>query len=750
MLYFLCTCIRYRFVITGCRQKCQRLLRRCAGGWGNHTIMPFDVLPASLMVVLACWLGLSLLIRAPRDHAARSFAWLCLHLAIYSLGTAVGRVTASEAVVRPLMHRLELAETALLPAAFLHFMIIVCAIPQQRRLQQIALGLAYLVGVGLAAVAVLGPVELATVPHFPAGLVWLSVAQRVLPLLLALVLAIWRIGMASDDQTERGRRRFFATSVAIAVTGAVLASIAREAGWTQAPGHLLMDAGLALMAYMVLTHRMLLPARVAQRVFYRSLAGSLFTALYIVTVLALEPLARRALAIEQPLVTGIALAVLVAVFGPVRDLIGTWLDRRFFHREFDYGHLLRTVSEDALERGDLHGQLDAALSAICRTLGVRAGAVATFGPGGAQVQAAYGVDRPDGAAFAAATPIDHPRTLYGDWQPWPEARLLLPLRIGEQPLGLLALGPKRSGEAYREVERAVLDLLGAYLARTIQHATTQQQREHELATLAEQSRQLQAAQEVLEAQVSEAARIVEQVPAAPEPPQPSPNLRGLHVYALGPLRVEQDGKLIERWGGDKAGTYQAEALFAFLFDRRGRGVSKDEAEEVIWPDLDFKAIDKADTAFHRTLSGLRRTLEPALKRGNQSKLISYHHERYWLDPAAVGWCDVDAFVEVVERGHTLLRGGDLEAARACFRNAAALYRDDYLFDCPFFGDSSYVLDRRDELRALCVGALLALGDVYEQLGQAGEAASSFRRALAVSQNDCPRAEDALARLQVGV
>jgi DNA-binding SARP family transcriptional activator len=176
-------------------------------------------------------------------------------------------------------------------------------------------------------------------------------------------------------------------------------------------------------------------------------------------------------------------------------------------------------------------------------------------------------------------------------------------------------------------------------------------------------------------------------------------------------------------------------------------VSKDEAEELIWPDLD---LEKADTAFHRTISALRRTLEPGLRRGNESRTVAYHHERYWLDPATVAWCDADAFGALVERGHTLLRQGETEAARTGFAEALALYRGDYMDDCPFFGDSSYVEERRVELRGQRIDTLLALGAVYERLGQAGEAATCYRRALAAADGDCPRAEEGLARLQVGI
>jgi DNA-binding SARP family transcriptional activator len=703
--------------------------------------MTLDLLPAFLMAVLACWLGLSLLVRSPRDRAAQAFAWLCLNLTLYGLTIVLARL-ARAPDAGPTLNRLQLVETALLPPVFLHFIMLVAGVRRLLALQRGVLALSYAVAAGLAGYALLGQApslaeQPPRFPGFPLTVVW--AAQRALPLLLAIVLTWISYRQAGDDDLERRRRAMFALAAVVGVAGALWATATRGSALSQAPGHALMDASLALLAYTVLAYRLLLPPRVAQRAFYRSLLGSLLTAVYAAAVLALEQLARDALGVAAPLVTVFALVVLVAVFGPLRDAAGDWLDRLFFHREFDYGRLLRALGEDLFERGDLADQLHTALAAICRTLGVRAGVVAVQEGVGPRVVAAYGAEPPDAEAFRAAELPDAPQTHYGDWSPWPPARLLLPLRRADQALGLLVLGAKRSGEPYRETERALLFSLGSYLALAIKHARARQEQELEMAALAAQGEQLNATLDLLAAQAAEAARLAAQ-------PAPADERSGLRVYALGPLRVERDGAAIERWGGDKAGTYQAEALFAFLFDRRGRGLTKDEAEEVIWPDLD---LEKADTAFHRTISALRRTLEPGLRRGNESRTVAYHHERYWLDPSAVAWCDADVFAAAAERGHTQLRQGQTEAARATFVEALALYRGDYMDDCPFFGDSSYVEERRVELRGQRIDTLLALGAVYERLGQAGEAATCYRRALAAADGDCPRAEEGLARLQVG-
>lgn len=712
--------------------------------------MPLDTflailhgLPAFLMAVLACWLGLSLLVRAPRDGPAQAFAWLCLHLTVYGLGIFLADISNSPAA-RTAMDMAQLVETVLLPPVFFHFIMVLVGDGPAPRWQIGLAALFYATGLLLAGAAVFGPIQPGPlgVLAFPPALVVPWTLQRALPMLAALLLMFLSYRRAVDDDLERRRRALFALAAVVGVAGALWATLARNVGFSSAPGHTLMDAALALLAYAVLAYRSLLPARVVQRTFYRSLLGGLLTALYVGLLLLAEPIASALIEprTQLPIVTILTLTALIAVFGPLRDWANALIDRRFFHREFDYARLLREMSDDWNQRGDLPGQLQAALTAICRTLGLRAGAVAVQEGGGLRVLASYGGSPP--ADLATVRAPDAPQTHYGDWQPWPAARLLLPLQRGEATYGLLMLGVKRSGEPFRETERALLRLLADYLARTVKLLRAQQEEELTLAALAEQSRQLQAEQELLEAQALEALRLAAQPAPAPSPPQARKD--GLRVFALGPLRAERDGVLIERWGGDKAGTYQAEALFAFLFDRRGRGVTKDEAEEVIWPDLD---LDKADTAFHRTVAALRRTLEPGLRRGNESKIVTYHHERYWFDPGAVAWCDADAFAVATERGHTLLRQNQLEDARAALAEALELYRGDYMDDCPFFGDSSYVEGRRAELRDQRIDALLALGGCYERLGHSGEAATSYRRALAAADGDCPRAEDALARVQ---
>ncbi|MDQ3937704.1 MAG: hypothetical protein M3253_03380, partial [Chloroflexota bacterium] len=199
-------------------------------------------------------------------------------------------------------------------------------------------------------------------------------------------------------------------------------------------------------------------------------------------------------------------------------------------------------------------------------------------------------------------------------------------------------------------------------------------------------------------------------------------LHRLRIYALGPMRVERDGVPIRRWGGEKAGSRQAQAIFAFLFDRGPRGLTKDEVTELIWPEL---PIQRADLAFHRTLGGLRNVLE---RDAPDVPAITYAGGHYRLNPALLGWSDVDAFEERLSAAATL----EGDEAIAALEEARRLYRGDFMDDCPIYGDSAHVEERRSYLRGRLVDALVALAGLYERAGDLVAATAGYRQALAVS------------------
>ncbi|HEX7398204.1 MAG TPA: hypothetical protein VF302_00445 [Candidatus Limnocylindrales bacterium] len=210
------------------------------------------------------------------------------------------------------------------------------------------------------------------------------------------------------------------------------------------------------------------------------------------------------------------------------------------------------------------------------------------------------------------------------------------------------------------------------------------------------------------------------------------------MFALGPLRVERVGTPIERWGGDKAGSRQAQGLFAFLYDRGERGVAKDEVLELIWPDAD---LERGDLAFHRTMSGLRSTLDPG-HRGASSAAVRFVNDRYRLGRAVVAWSDVDAFLGALDAAAATDRPDRLRL----LEEARRLYRGEYLDDCPYYGDSVVVEERRALLRGRFVDLMVAIGERYETLEDRMSAAAAFREAIQRAPAGCPPAVAGLGRL----
>jgi DNA-binding SARP family transcriptional activator len=136
-------------------------------------------------------------------------------------------------------------------------------------------------------------------------------------------------------------------------------------------------------------------------------------------------------------------------------------------------------------------------------------------------------------------------------------------------------------------------------------------------------------------------------------------------------------------------------------------------------------------------------LEPALPAGGGAEAITYHNDRYRLSPPLIAWSDVAAFEERLAAARA---AAEPAAALAPLEEARALYRGDYLDDCPFYGDSEHVEERRALLRGQVIDLLLALGERYEARADLAAAAACFRRALQVSGDDCPRAATGLERL----
>jgi DNA-binding SARP family transcriptional activator len=651
---------------------------------------------------LATWLGLLVVTRARRQPAAGVFGVLCLYLFAWSAAVMVQRLTTNASVIRP-VNAVEDVAAFLLPAGTLHIALTLAVEGRRSRVQQGVLAAVYLVCAAMAAGAVIYPDRqfAVTPPHFEAfgipgaAFGWAWIAARVLIFLAALGWILAARRQAGSDLARRRQLQAAFATVTIGAAGGVIRFLPGPADSDPWIGVSLVTLAMVMAAYAVLVQGLFLAPQVAARAFRYTLGVGLGVTAYIAALLTLESLAQRALSIDVPILTGTALVVTIALFDPV----AAWLRRTFGPAgSVASDRLLRALGQDMLSAQPPAGAVEPALARLVRS----------FRLSGAQLTDA------SGAVVVAHGTVD------------PVSPLLhrVPLRAEGVAGGFVTFGAKRSRLPFTHREAALLDQAAGYLAAALGLAERHDAQAEALETLGRQ-------QDEVRSRAVELNRALTEQPASGS---------GLHVYAMGPLRVERSGVPVQRWGGAKAGSRQAEAVFAFLFDRGERGAGKDEMVELIWPDVD---LERADLAFHRTLGGLRTTLEPGRAGRDRGAAISFRNDRYRLDPSVVEWSDVAAFDERIASASA---AGDPEQALLHLERARSLYRGDYLDDCPFYGDSAFVEDRRDLLRGRLVDLLLTLGERYAQRGDRPAAAACFRQARMAAGEELPAAESALEQL----
>ena len=438
-------------------------------------------------------------------------------------------------------------------------------------------------------------------------------------------------------------------------------------------------------AYSVFAAGIFFGPAVAARAFRMSVVGGLLVVALVGVLVAIDAASRSYVGLDVPFFPALALVVAAALYGPLGARLGSLITgggARAIARD----RLLRALGEPALTARPAAAGVRHALARLMRALDVTGLTVAAV----------------DGSLVAS----EGVAPTSGTVRP-------IPLVAGGEVLGELRIGETTTGAPLDARHRELLDLSAEYVAGALRTGRREDEQASELTLLAEARAAVESQAAALHAALAE---------HRDAPP-------GVHVFALGPLRVEREGKRIERWGGDKAGSRQAQGLFAFLYDRGERGVAKDEVLELMWPDAD---LEHADLAFHRTMSGLRSTLDPD-HRGGSIASVRFVNNRYRLGYSVVAWSDVDAFLAALEAAATTDPSGRMRS----LEDARRLYRGEYLDDCPYYGDSAFVEDRRALLRGRFVDLMVAIGERYESGGDRMSAAAAFREAIQRAADECP-------------
>jgi DNA-binding SARP family transcriptional activator len=642
--------------------------------------------------------------RAGRRPGATVFGLVCLYLVAWSVAIVIERLTNEPAVLRPL-NAVEDAAAFLLPAGTLHIALTLATEGRRSRLQQGVLVATYLLCGAMAAGAVFFPDQQFSVtpPHFELPGIpgevfgWAWIAVRIAIFLAAVLWISAALASAGDDRARRRQLIAALATVGVGALGGVLRFLPGPADTDPWIGVSLVTLAMVLAAYAVFSQGVFLAPEVAVRAFRYSVITGVVITLYVAALIGVERFADRTLGINLPIVTGLALVITIALFDPITDRLRRVLGGAQGDAASD--RLLRALGQDILTAQRPDRAIEPALARLARIFALRGAAISD--PTG-QLVAEHG-----------QPPGDDPLTLR------------IPLRADDEYRGLVTFGPKRSQLPFTQREVELLSLAAAYLAASLRLAE-----QHEAQAEALTALQVEGAA-VATRQTALSDALVQAHGPLPE---------GLHVFSLGPLRAERNGTPVRQWGGAKAGTRQAEAVFAFLFDRGERGAAKDEIIELIWPDVD---LERADLAFHRTLGGLRSTLEPGRPGHDRGAAIAFHNDRYRLDPAVVHWSDVGAFEEGVATGSA---ASDPIVAVQHLERARSLYRGDYLDDCPFYGDSSYVEERRELLRGRMVDLLMILSERYLQRSDRAAAAACLRQANLVAGEELPTVAASLTRL----
>jgi len=667
-----------------------------------------EIVAHGVTALLATWLGLIVLTRSAHRRGARLFALLALYLVAWSVAIVVQRLTSQPATVVGPLNAIEDVAAFMLPVTTLNIALVLAVEGPWSRTQQVVLIVAYVLSIAMALGAVFFPEQQLRVssPHLVLPglsgevLGWSWIAARILILVAAMYWVARAMERARGDEARRRQLVALLATVVIGAVGGMLRFIPATADNAPWLGVTFITLGVVAAAYAVFAQGVFLSSEVAGRAFRYSLAVGLGVTLYVSTVIGLERWAQGVFAVDLPIITALALVATIALFDP----IATWLRSTLTTR----------------------AGLDPARDRLRRALGTDLTAPSpetVVGPALARMSRTLSLD---GAAVEDPTG----RIVAEHGRPERDSPLAIriPLRSGRDELGWVVFGPKSSRLPFVSEELGLLAAAAAYVAASLDLGQRHRVQADALEALSADG----AAVDAHGAALSEALIGT----TAPDP--------GLHVYALGPLRVERGGVPLEHWGGKKAGSRQAEAVFAFLFDRGERGAAKEEIVELIWPDTD---LDNADVAFHRTLNALRTTLEPGRRSGAKGYAITFSNDRYRLHPAVVQWSDLVAFDESIASAGAAI-GPDEPVT--FLERARALYRGEYLDDCPFYGDSAEVEERRGLLRRRCVDMLLALGERYETRGDRPAAAASFRQARSLYGDDLPSADEALTRLGVPI
>ena len=208
------------------------------------------------------------------------------------------------------------------------------------------------------------------------------------------------------------------------------------------------------------------------------------------------------------------------------------------------------------------------------------------------------------------------------------------------------------------------------------------------------------------------------------------------IYVLGQFTLERhDGQRWQSVANASMQHQQVRSLLIYLISSPGRKLGREQAIEMLWPELDFEtATNRLDKAVYN----LRRLFEPGRSRPATSNLLLTEHATLMLADQSQLWVDADAFEALLSQARTSSDPGQTEQL---LEEAMLLYGGDYLQE---ERDIPWIQARRESLQRNWIGLLLELADLRITREALSSAIDTLDRLLAVD----PANEAAVQRLVI--
>ena len=192
------------------------------------------------------------------------------------------------------------------------------------------------------------------------------------------------------------------------------------------------------------------------------------------------------------------------------------------------------------------------------------------------------------------------------------------------------------------------------------------------------------------------------------------------VHLLGTVDVQRpDGTHVESELWRRIKTRMVLAYLALHYDQP---VSRDVLAELFWSHLEYEgALRNLNT----TIYNLRRSLEPDLKRGANSRYVIYESGSYRLKSDDPFWLDVTVFEETVRQAR---QAKNIVEAIRLYEAAHKLYRGDYLQN--LYDAEPWQTGEQTRLRELHLTILEELAGKYIDNGELLEARDIYLSIMA--------------------